>query len=199
MAKKAASRKSVPAREAVRTASPSEKRALDKKKAVTAAKADPVKDEVYPPTDAIARGWLKTGTDRQKRAANAWFAEKAAAKAEKEGKPAPKPAVALDDAPDLQDCLPDLVGEFRMLKSEKAVIDARLDEIGPQIVALLEAIGERAVFTDEWQVSRATITNVQISKEKLVEAGVDPDVIAECTVRTETRAFAKLTVRGEKD
>lgn len=193
----AKTKKPVPAREAIRRPSPSEQRAINKKKLL--AGKDPTKEELYPMTNAVARKWLKGGTAAQKKEAARWFEAQAAIKAEKEGKEAPKPAVPLDDVEDLQDCLPERVEEFRQLKAERAVIDARLDELGPEIIALLEAVGQRAVYTDEWQVSRATNVNVQISKEKLVEAGVDPDVITACTVKKETRAFAKVTVRGETE
>lgn len=166
-------KKPVPAAQATRTAKPSEQRALDKKKAL--GKADPVKDKTYPPP-----------------------AKKQAQTKEKDKpKTPPQPPVSLDAVPDIADCLPDLVEEYRQLSAEEAVIKARKEEIAPEVLALLEAVGQRSVFTDEWAVRRQTNVNVSISREKLLAAGVDMDTIEEATERKETKPFIQVTLRNE--
>lgn len=183
-------KKPVPAAQATRTAKPSEQRALDKKKALN--KADPVKDKTYPPPK---KNGPPHGIKVDESTAET-LAEKDKARKDKPKTP-PQPPVSLDAVPDIADCLPDLVEEYRQLSAEEAVIKARKDEIAPQVLALLEAVGQRAVFTDEWAVRRQTNVNVSISREKLLAAGVDMDTIEEATERKETKPFIQVTLRNE--
>ncbi len=164
-------------KDAVRTAKPSEQRALDKKAresaAVVAAPVSPSAVAVAPPV-AVA-------SPIDNRASGSW--------------PIKSNARDLAEFPDLVDVLPSMVDEYldiaRQIKDLESRKKALSDEIGP----LLVAAGHESIRGDGWTCTRSCSTRKTIKPELLLAHGVAMAVIEDST---EVKSFYILTVRQSR-
>lgn len=100
----------------------------------------------------------------------------------------------IEEFPELADVLPELCLEYRRLHKVEKEAEKAKKAIGDDIGPLLEAVGCNSI-TDgaEWAAVRCKGSKSSISATKLVELGVDPDIIEQATV---TNEYWYTQVRG---
>jgi hypothetical protein len=104
-----------------------------------------------------------------------------------------QPAAASARVPAIESLLdPAAVDEFRKLVMDhefwagrKDEADDKLDDINASMMTLLRALGTKSVAIDQFRVTGYYGVNVQLSKTRLMEKGVSPDIIEAATVRTD--------------
>lgn len=95
--------------------------------------------------------------------------------------------------PELVDVLPDLVEEYRGLLDQEANIKARKEELGPELMALLEAVEQKSIRGNNWVVSRADgAWQSKITAEGLLAQGVTMDQIDAATERKQSRGYVQV-------
>lgn len=91
---------------------------------------------------------------------------------------------------DLVDVLPEMIEAYRNAHSAATVAEKTKKELQPQIMGLLEAVGQKSLRGDHWQVTRCGSGKNPdvISAELLLAEGVAMDVIERCTVKGKDKA-----------
>jgi hypothetical protein len=103
----------------------------------------------------------------------------------------PAAAAASTAVPQLESLVdPVAVEEFRsilqdhqMWKSRQAEAESKLDDLNADIMARLSMLKTKSVKLDQFRITGYFGVNVQLSKTRLLERGVDPAAIAAATVR----------------
>lgn len=91
----------------------------------------------------------------------------------------------------------DLVIERHNLSVQKEQIDKRSKELNEQIAVALEVAGQSSVKCDEFRVTRVeTHGPSRVIPEKLLELGVEADIIVQATVRG--AAYTTVQIREIK-
>lgn len=99
----------------------------------------------------------------------------------------------LEEFPDLIDVLPDMAKEYRRIHIQSVIIEKRKKELGSEITALLEAVGHNSIQHDDWVCIRARGRSASsISPEKLLEKGIESDIITACTVEGKVYFYAQV-------
>lgn len=105
----------------------------------------------------------------------------------------------LAEFPDLMDVLPDLAKRYREIHEQGVAIEKEKKELGGLIMPLLEAVGHDSITDEDWNAVRCRGANVQISKTKLIELGVDPEIVAKATVKSTYYYLQVRKVGGVSD
>lgn len=102
-------------------------------------------------------------------------------------------SVDVETIPELADCLPDLCARYRELHIEIAEREKEKKELGADIKALLDAVGQTAVHGTNWVAVRSRDTEKEsLSKEKLLENGVGMDVIEASIEKTPVSGYVQV-------
>lgn len=106
----------------------------------------------------------------------------------------------ITEVPELIDVLPELAEEYREIATKIAPLEIRKKEIGADIKALLDAVGRKSIRGNGWIVTRSMDTETEtLSREKLLEFGVDIDVIEAAVVKTPKAGYVQVKKSKEED
>lgn len=92
----------------------------------------------------------------------------------------------------------ELVKERQKLKAKIGPLEDRVKEINHDLEMHLVAAGDKTTLSGKWRVTLVFATTKSIKAEKLLEKGVEAEVIAASTVSTEYTKI-QVTKAGGKD
>ena len=103
-------------------------------------------------------------------------------------------AVPIETFPDLQDVMDEYCHEYREIAEHMRILEERRKELSDVIMQLVLESRVDSIVGDNYHVVKVTQTRRPLSETKLVELGVDPDVIAAAkgevvTTYLQVRAF----------
>lgn len=93
-----------------------------------------------------------------------------------------------------------LVEQYKSAKYNKETEEAEQKQIGVELLALMTAVDQTRVGVGGYVAMRIPgRSGGRLNEHKLVEAGVDPDVIAKCWDGGKEYEYVQIRKRGEED
>jgi hypothetical protein len=94
--------------------------------------------------------------------------------------------------------LPEALAELARIEEQAKQLDAAKQVLRERLLSLLEGAQAEAVMVGEVRLAIVRGVSQRLSKERLVELGIDPGLLRQATIVTENRPYVRVTRPGDR-